>query len=146
MRSVSSGNTRHSEEYWFQEARAETLRTSKSSRTTWSPLRLILMSVLWLSHFRTGGSCGGAIGWQRLPVRKTPRDGWLIMHDTKNVCVYPQIWLRGRVRFLLSFSSETRFTGLERIEGRQVDRGSKGQTVDRPAWVRVSVGVILKRT
>lgn len=68
------------------------------------------------------------------------------MHDTKNVCVYPQIWLRGRVRFLLSFSLETRFTGLERIPGRQVDRGSKGQTVDRPAWVRVSVGVILKRT
>lgn len=44
------------------------------------------------------------------------------------------------------FLSETRFTGLEWIEGRQVDRGSKGQTADRPARVRVSVGVILKRT
>lgn len=33
------------------------------------------------------------------------------MHDTRNVCVYPQIRLRGRSQVLLSFSSET-WTGL----------------------------------
>lgn len=87
----------------------------KSSRRNWSPLHLILMCVLQLSHFRTGSSCGGAIGWQRLPVRKTPGDSWLIMHDTKNVCVCPQIWLGGgSISSFLSFRKLIHWTGVDR--------------------------------
>lgn len=79
------------------------MKKGEQSERSWSPLHLILMSVLWLSSFRRTQLLWWSdwmtdITCLESPTRQLIDNAW-----HKNVFVYPQIWLWAGFQFLVFF-------------------------------------------
>lgn len=79
------------------------MKKGEQSERSRSPLHLILMSVLWLSHFRRTQLVRWSDWMTEITCLESPTRQLIDNAWHKNVFVYPQIWLWGRFQFLVVF-------------------------------------------